>query len=150
MLKHGAKLTHFMINVFDMNSQWLIENQISSVSGFPTGSQSLDLAGCEDPMELYTIIGCSSLRTAFIEGTLSNYMHIKMHCVYLHKIALICICVHFLKTPIVMKFKQKPHFMEFALLLLQRALQEDQLELLSQCGQEIFSWLSRFLLCFML
>ncbi|XP_017572344.1 cilia- and flagella-associated protein 54 [Pygocentrus nattereri] len=43
----------------------------------------------------------------------------------------------------VMKFKHKSCFIEFAVFLLQRALQEDQLELLPQWGQEIFSWISR-------
>lgn len=33
--------------------------------------------------------------------------------------------------------------MEFAALLLQKALQEEQLELLIQWGQEIFSWIKR-------
>ncbi|KAB5542294.1 hypothetical protein PHYPO_G00089970 [Pangasianodon hypophthalmus] len=41
----------------------------------------------------------------------------------------------------VMKFKQMSCFMEFAALLLQKALQEDQLELLIQWGREIFSWI---------
>ncbi|XP_053506290.1 cilia- and flagella-associated protein 54 isoform X2 [Ictalurus furcatus] len=41
----------------------------------------------------------------------------------------------------VMKFKQVSCFMEYAALLLQKALQEDQLELLIQWGQEIFSWI---------
>ncbi|XP_036433426.1 cilia- and flagella-associated protein 54 [Colossoma macropomum] len=43
----------------------------------------------------------------------------------------------------VMKFKHKSCFIEFAVFLLQRALQEDQLELLPQWGQEIFNWISR-------
>lgn len=33
--------------------------------------------------------------------------------------------------------------MEFAALLLQKALQEDQLQVLIQWGQEIFSWIKR-------
>ncbi|KAI4876053.1 hypothetical protein NFI96_030101 [Prochilodus magdalenae] len=43
----------------------------------------------------------------------------------------------------VMKFKHKSCFMEFAVLLLQKALQEDQMDLLPQWGQEIFSWINR-------
>ncbi|XP_072529245.1 cilia- and flagella-associated protein 54 [Salminus brasiliensis] len=43
----------------------------------------------------------------------------------------------------VMKFKWNSCFMKFAGLLMQKALQEDQLELLPQWGQEIFSWLNR-------
>ncbi|XP_007232340.4 cilia- and flagella-associated protein 54 isoform X1 [Astyanax mexicanus] len=43
----------------------------------------------------------------------------------------------------VMKFKRRSFFMKFAGLLLQRAFQENQLELLLQWGQEIFSRLSR-------
>ncbi|XP_047660100.1 cilia- and flagella-associated protein 54 isoform X2 [Tachysurus fulvidraco] len=41
----------------------------------------------------------------------------------------------------VMKFKQTSGFMEFAALLLEKAMQEDQLELLIQWGQEIFRWI---------
>ncbi|KAF7693959.1 hypothetical protein HF521_007712 [Silurus meridionalis] len=41
----------------------------------------------------------------------------------------------------VMKFKEMSCFMEFAALLLQKALQKDELELLIQYGQEIFNWL---------
>lgn len=52
----------------------------------------------------------------------------------------IVMCVFFLT---VMKFKRMSCFMEFAALLLQKALHEDQLELLIQCGQEIFSWIKR-------
>ncbi|KAL0993745.1 hypothetical protein UPYG_G00113070 [Umbra pygmaea] len=42
-----------------------------------------------------------------------------------------------------MKFKRKACFMEFAVLLLQRTIQEDHLELVIQWGVDIFSWLSR-------
>ncbi|XP_060759219.1 cilia- and flagella-associated protein 54 [Neoarius graeffei] len=41
----------------------------------------------------------------------------------------------------VMKFKQTSCFMEFAALLLQKALQEDQLKLIIQWGEKIFSWI---------
>ncbi|GAA6097241.1 cilia- and flagella-associated protein 54 isoform X3 [Tachysurus ichikawai] len=41
----------------------------------------------------------------------------------------------------VMKFKQTSGFMEFAALLLEKAMQEDQQELLIQWGQEIFRWI---------
>ncbi|KAG5267866.1 hypothetical protein AALO_G00226810 [Alosa alosa] len=43
----------------------------------------------------------------------------------------------------VMRFKRKAGFMEFVVLTLQRALQEDQLELLMQWGQEALHWLGR-------
>ncbi|CAB1315774.1 unnamed protein product [Coregonus sp. 'balchen'] len=42
-----------------------------------------------------------------------------------------------------MKFKRKACFMEFAVLLLQRTMQEDHLELVLQWGHDIFGWLSR-------
>ncbi|XP_035384159.1 cilia- and flagella-associated protein 54 isoform X3 [Electrophorus electricus] len=43
----------------------------------------------------------------------------------------------------VMKFKRKSRFIEFAALLLEKALLEDQLQLLPQWGQEILNWLKR-------
>ncbi|XP_076861097.1 cilia- and flagella-associated protein 54 isoform X4 [Brachyhypopomus gauderio] len=43
----------------------------------------------------------------------------------------------------VMKFKWRPHFLEFAVLLLEKALLMDQLLLLPQWGLEIFGWLNR-------
>lgn len=52
-------------------------------------------------------------------------------------------CVSMCIFPTVMKFKRVSCFMEFAALLLQKALQEDQLEVLIQWGQEIFSWIKR-------
>ncbi|XP_019903314.2 cilia- and flagella-associated protein 54 isoform X2 [Esox lucius] len=42
-----------------------------------------------------------------------------------------------------MKFKRKSCFMEFSVLLLQRTMQEEQLELVVQWGHDIFSWLCR-------
>ncbi|XP_020307860.2 cilia- and flagella-associated protein 54 [Oncorhynchus kisutch] len=42
-----------------------------------------------------------------------------------------------------MKFKRKACFMEFAVLLLQRTMQADHLELVLQWGHDIFGWLSR-------
>ncbi|XP_062373452.1 cilia- and flagella-associated protein 54 [Sardina pilchardus] len=43
----------------------------------------------------------------------------------------------------VMRFKRKPGFMEFVVLALQKALQENQLELLLHWGQEALHWLGR-------
>ncbi|XP_072554805.1 cilia- and flagella-associated protein 54 isoform X3 [Paramormyrops kingsleyae] len=43
----------------------------------------------------------------------------------------------------VMKFQQKPDFLELAVHLLQRGVREDQLELVLQWGKELLLWLSR-------
>lgn len=48
-----------------------------------------------------------------------------------------------------MKFKRMSSFMEFVALVLEKALQEDQLELLIQWGQEIFRWIKRSVCVFM-
>lgn len=56
-----------------------------------------------------------------------------------HILILYIVCV----TDLVMKFKQKSCFLEFVAHLLQKALLEDELDLVLQWEQNIFNWLSR-------
>lgn len=109
--------------------------------GFVADSHGCELTGQEDPFVLYMVIENSPLQHAFKEG-ITQTTHTKenlIHWMSCHTL-IFCICV---RDP-VMKLKQKSCFLEFAVHLLQKALLEDELDLVLRWEQNILNWLSKW------
>lgn len=114
---------------------------------FVAGSHGCELTGQEDPIVLYMVIENLPLQHAFKEG-ITQTTHTKdnlIHWMSYHTL-IFCICVCVFDS--VMKFKQKSCFLEFAVHLLQKALLEDELDLVLRWEQNILNWLSRWVCLF--